>query len=265
MLVVAAAAVVLAGCGAETAGSAGPPPDGGRLRADVLAMNPGGWASRSIAAISDSPIHMGAFTSWFGSYDAHDLLADSEDVVDEPGTVYLAVTGQTGCRTPETVEVWRSGADLDVRFVGGTDHEECVRAVGPVAYLAVPAPEVDGVRTVGGAKPVEPGGPGELTEFVELGTAPVDVAEVDLADAGATAALKRRLVAAGLNPGTALDEPVPAGRRGFAFVKAGCAETSAVLVLDQHVTAQLTGGENTACDAPVFFLVTFLVDAEYVP
>ncbi|MPZ79619.1 MAG: hypothetical protein GEV28_04140 [Actinophytocola sp.] len=249
---------LLAGCGGGTSGQ--PRPRAEQLSAEVLSFDPGGWAPRRVAALSDAPIHLGAFLSWYGGADPD---AEAPEVTAEPDTTYLAATDSTGCRAPETVQVWRTGTDLQVRFVGGADHEECVRAVGPVAYLAVPARQVRGVRTIGGDLPADAAGPGRLTDFVPLGTVRLDPAAAELGD---TAALRDRLAAAGADPGPALDRPVPAGSRGFAFVLAGCADTAAVLLLgDGRITADLTGGEGTNCDAAEYYLATFDVDAELVP
>jgi hypothetical protein len=66
----------------------------------------------------------------------------------EPGLRYVAVMGETGCRLPTYVELRRVGDDLEVRFLGGEDHDECYRPYTPFAQFAVPAEEVDGVSGV---------------------------------------------------------------------------------------------------------------------
>lgn len=56
------------------------------------------------------------------------------------------------------------------------------------------------------------------------------------------------------------------GERGFAFVLIGCAETGAELqITESTIDAELTGNEDTVCAAPVYFLATFIVDADEVP
>ncbi|GHF18526.1 hypothetical protein GCM10017786_60350 [Amycolatopsis deserti] len=58
-----------------------------------------------------------------------------------------------------------------------------------------------------------------------------------------------------------LARPVGEGRRGFAFVLPGCAETGAVLdIRDDRITADLVGGENVNCATANYFLATFAVD-----
>jgi hypothetical protein len=181
------------------------------------------------------------------------------------------VTGATGCRAPEHAELVRDGDDLTARFVGGEDHPECVRQVGPSAQFAVSAAAVRGVRTIGGKQPLDPHGPGTLERFIQLGPARVGSAAKP-AELGTPAAseLSEALRTAG---STNLDQAAqvlaagpPAGRRGFAFVATGCAQNGAVLIV-QHDTlsVKLTGGTGTVCVAPAHFLTVFSVDHDRIP
>jgi hypothetical protein len=250
-------------CGPGATGT--PAPDADPLTAEVLAFEPQGYATKRLAAISTTPIRLDAFAGWFGG--AGSLETAAEDHPAKPGTTYVAAAEATGCRAPESVEVSRAGADLRVTFEGGVEREECVQAVGPVALVAIPSEELRGVRTVNGADPVAAGGPGRLADFVPLGTGRIPVGAAELGD---TAALRSALAAAGVAMsgavGTALDRTVSGGERGFAFVLTGCVETSAVLLLAHDtITADLIGDERTACDAPAYFLVTFVARADLVP
>jgi hypothetical protein len=247
------AVLALTAC-AETDGT----PTAARLTVDVVTFDPGGSAPGGYAALAESPIDLRAFAGWWGR--ARDADAEQDPVPARAGTSYLAVTASTGCRVPESVVVTRGGDDLVVAFVGGVDREECVQAVGPTALLAVATSAVRGVRTVNGETPRDPAGPGRRTHFVELGTG--DYHGIPPAELGSADAMASRLGA----DGAVLTEPVPAGRRGFAFVLAGCAETGAVLLVSREtITADLTGGENVACGAPAYFLATFTIAARDVP
>lgn len=171
---------------------------------------------------------------------------------------------------PTDVVVSRTGADLTVEFVGGEDRPECARAVGPAAYLAVPSDALAGVRTVNGVAPLAPEGPGELLDLVPLGAIQLDpVPPVELGTPEVTAmrdTLRTANAGAPDEVATALERQTEPGRRAFGFVLTGCAETDAVLLLDQdHVTAELVGAQDIDCDAPAHFLATFAVDAELVP
>jgi hypothetical protein len=247
-------------------GEAGTPAPGDDIPVRVLAFEPGGWAPKRLAAVSDTPIRLDAFAGWYGGAESLDELPDPQP--DEPDTTYVAATDATHCRAPEQVRVSRAGADLRVEFIGGTDHETCVRAVGPIAYLALPTREVRGVRTVNGAAPVDAAGPGRLTDFVPLGT--VGFGRNAAAELGDTGALRTRLAATGVaiagDVAAALNRPVPAGERGFAFVLTGCEEKSAVLLVSpDRITADLVRDEAVGCAAPVYFLVTFTAAAADLP
>ncbi|HEX6355610.1 hypothetical protein [Actinophytocola sp.] len=261
--------VVLAGCGTDSGSGPGFSPEpGDEISLSLLGLDADGFAAGGpYAALSPVPIHLGAFASWYGR---------SEELFDEPSEAsslpadptYLAATASTGCREPTDVVVSRRGADLTVEFVGGEDHQTCLRAVEPAAYLAVPSDMAAGVKTVNGVAPVAPEGPGELLDFVELGSARLDPpAPVELGTPAATA-MRDMLANAGApsEAATALARQPEPAHRSFGFVLTGCAETSAVLLLDQdRITAALVGAENTNCDAPAYFLTTFTVDAERVP
>ncbi|GAB1511711.1 hypothetical protein [Actinophytocola sp. KF-1] len=258
---------VLAGCAAPAA------PRGDReqpVEVTVLAMDADGWAPGRFAALSDGPIDLTAFASWYGrGADG----ADFDEVTGEapPGSAYLAVTGNTGCRVPEGVEVSRAGDDLRFLFVGGVDRAECVRHIGAAAYLAVPAGAVEGVRTVNGEPLLDPAGPGTLVDVVPLGTGrfdPVPPAEFGTAALGA---LRAGVLAA--RPGhaaevtEALGMPVREGERAFAFVVEGCQVDDVVLVLGpDHVTAEPVDPEVVVtCEVPEHYLTTFTVAADDVP
>jgi len=251
-------------CGQDARPGA-PLPNPDPITTEVLAFEPQGSATKPLAAISTTPIRLDAFAGWFAG--AGSLETPAEERPAEPGTTYVAAAASTNCRVPESVEVSRAGADLRVAFEGGTDHQECVRAVGPLAVIAIPSKDMRGVRTVNGAAPVAAAGPGRLADFVPLGT---DRIRAGAAELGDTEALRSELAAAGVAMSgavaTALDRTVAAGERGFAFVLSGCAEKSAVLLLAHDtISADLTGGAGTMCDAPAYFLVTFVAQADLVP
>jgi len=64
----------------------------------------------------------------------------------------------------------------------------------------------------------------------------------------------------------ALEAPAPEGTRGAAFLLPGCAETGAQLsVAESAIDAELTGGEDINCDAPVYFLVIFDIPNDAIP
>lgn len=260
----AAIACVLTGC----TGTAEPP--GERIDVTTLAMNAGGMATGSFAAISESPIHLGAFASWYGFGTDGEHFEDVAERAPD-GSAYLAVASQTGCREPEGVEITRDGDDLTVRFVGGTEHETCERPVGPGAYLALPAGAADGVRTVNGEPLLAPAGPGEPVDFVPLGDSRLDpVLPAEFRTDGLTV-LRRALFAARPDHAeqlsAALDRPVPDGKRVFAFVVSGCAIESAVLVLGpDHITADgVYPKVPVDCGAAAHYLATFEIDADDVP
>lgn len=262
--VVLALVLAVTACGNRTEPTGPSPGSLEPLDVRVVSFDPGGSAPGEYAALSTEPIDYLAFASWFGggseqmSSDEHD-----QEVRAKPGTTYLAVTDMTKCRTPEEVKVRLEGTNLVVAFAGGTDHEECVRAVGPSAVLALRTDQIKDVRTVNGNRPLDPAGPGKLEKLVELGTE--DYGDLPPAELGDTEAMAARF-ADKPEALAALAAEVPAGHRGFAFVRGGCAETGAVLLVTHgELTAELTGGEQTACDQQNFFLVTFTIAEENVP
>lgn len=267
LVVVGALAGVLAGCG-DPATPQGDPAQ--PVEVTVLAMDAGGWAPARYVVLSDSPIHLGAFASWYGrGADAEHF----EETTDEapPGSVYLAVTGNTGCRVPEGIKLFREGDELRFLFVGGADYEECARHVGPSAYLALPADAVEGVRTVNGEVPRDPAGPGKLVDNVPLGAGRFDPVPPAEFGTDALAALRAGVLAARPRHADevteALDRPVREDERVFAFVVQGCQVADAVLVLGpDHVTAEAVQPETRVnCEAPEYNLVTFTVAADDVP
>lgn len=238
------------------------------IDATLLAMAAGGWAPGTLAALSASPIHLGAFTSWYGWGDE-----DFTETADEApaGSAYLAVTARTGCRAPDGVEVSRAGDDLVVEFTGGVDHEECVRAVGPGAYLAVPADAVAEVRTVNGEPLLDPAGPGELVDLVPLDTGRFDPVGPAEFGTGELATFRAGVIAArpehAAEVTAALEKPVPDGRRGFAFVVKGCDVKELVLVVGpDHIRADAVEPPTPVnCEETEFFLATFVIDTDRVP
>jgi len=270
VVLIGVAVVLLAtACGTSRTGTTGPgdtttpAPGASELTAQVLSFDAAGTAPGKYAALSDEPIRLDAFAGWYGGAGSFD--EEPEDDTAKPGSVYLAATDSTGCRTPESVRVTREGDDLRVAFEGGQDHPECVRAVGPVAYLALPADETDGVTTVNGKPLLDAAGPGKLTNFVPLGTIKAHPAAAELPDRGT---LRAQLAGAGVDMtkvDAVLKGQVPAGQRRFAFLVSGCQATGAVLLLaHQEIDVALTG-EKTACIAPEYFFATFTAAGEDVP
>lgn len=250
--------------GTGTTGTTGstPTPASGELPAQVLAFQADGSAPGKFAALSEEPIRLDAFAGWFGGAG---WLEKTPEVKAKPDTAYLAVTDSTDCRAPESVQVSRSGNDLAVAFEGGTDHPECVRGVGPLAYLALPADKVAGVETVNGKPLLAAAGPGKLVDLVPLGPLKAHPLAAELPGADSIQAQLRGAGADMSKIGKALDGELPAGERGFAFLESGCEATGAVLLLShREINAGLTG-EKTACVAPEYFLATFTVAAKDVP
>jgi len=250
--------LMVAACG-TSAGSPAPRPDAGRLDADVLEFDPDGSAPGRFAALSESPVDFRAFAGWYGGATDDEL----EPMATKADTTYVAVTDSTKCRAPTSVGARLVGDDLVVTFAGGVDRPECARGVGPTALLALRSADVRGVRTVNGAAPLDPAGPGTLVDLVELGAGSFD--EIAPAALGQTEAMAARLTGAA-DAVAALSKPLPDGHLGFAFVRSGCGETGAVLLVShKEIDADLTGGENKRCFAPEYFLATFTIASENVP
>lgn len=269
-LIVAGIAVVLlaTACGTSRPGTTDTPdetstpaPEASELAAQVLWFEAAGSAPGKFAALSEDPIRFDAFASWYGGAGTP---TDQQAFTTDPGSVYLLATDSTGCRTPETVSVTRTGTDLRVAFEGGADHPECVRAVGPIAYIALPADKVGGVETVNGKPLLDPAGPGKLADFVPLGPVKAHPAAAELPGADAVRAQLAGTGADMAEVDDALNRPVAADERGFAFLVSGCNATGAVLLLDhQSIDVGLTG-EKT-CVAPEYFLATFTAATKDVP
>lgn len=113
--------------------------------------------------------------------------------------------------------------------------------------------------------------PGRLEEFIEMG--PVDAriamppAELGTDSAQTLSAAVERAVDTedeGKARAALADDPEP-GRREFAFVKPGCREDGARLLVGRTIDAELTGGENVNCAVAVYFLVTLSIATEDLP
>lgn len=260
-LVAVALALVVAGCD-PGAGSPRPAPDAG-LSAVLLGFDADGSASGQYAALSPEPINLGAFASWYArSDDADDFDKPSSAAALPAEPIYLAVTGATGCRTPTDVTVQRHGTDLKVEFVGGADHPECMRAVGPAAYFALPGDAIAGLRTVNGAPTVSPAGPGTVLDTVRLDSGPLGPVPPAELGTPAVAAMRDALTSANAAALAALAYQPKPGQRAFAFVLKSCLESNVVLLLNrEHITA----AANTDCKAPGPSLATFAVDIARVP
>ena len=257
-----ALAAVAAGCGKATPVTSAPE----RLDAEVLSFDVG--AGGTAVALSETPIQLSAFRSW----NAAAPETSPELVEKRPDTSYLAATADTGCRTPNSVEVWRTGAELEVRFVGGTEPTNCTSPHGSFAYLAVAADDVEGVRRINGREPMDPRGPGHLLDFVPLGTIqlPDPVTPVVLGTEDTAPVTTLRALLAGTTRlsevDAALDRPADSRVHQYAFVLPGCQEKSALLLVDaSRVWAEPTGPEQVACIAAEYYLATFEIAVDRVP
>jgi hypothetical protein len=255
---VALAAFTLLGCGTTT----GPPvvaPAGDPVPADVLRLEAQEYGRHGVAALSTEAVSLRAFAGWFGRSDQ--FTSSDDPAVPQPGRTLLAVGGDTGCRLSSGVEVRRVGDDLRVGFTGGTASQTCTRPFGPIALLSVPTDAVAGIRTVNGKAPVAASGPGALTGFVRLESGPSAAVEMGHGDTALGAQLEGNAEAR-----TALDRPVSPGTRAFAFVLTGCRETGAVLLVDDdRLSAEPSGGEAVTCYLPEYYLATFELPAQLVP
>jgi len=263
-----ALAAVVAGCGKATPASSPPTPSPDRLDAEVLTFDAAAGGSGGTAALSETPLHLGAVRSW----DAGAPDSSPEPVEDRPDTSYLAATADTGCRTPTSVEVWRTGDELEVRFIGGTEPASCAQRRNPFAYLAVADKDVAGVRRVNGLAPMDPAGPGHLLDFVPLGTIrlpnPVTPVVLGTGDTAAITALRQQLAATThlSEVDAALDRPADQRAHQYAFVLPGCEEKGALLLVGANrVWAEPTGPAHVACIAAEYYLATFEIPIDHVP
>lgn len=265
-----ALAAVVAGCGKATPASPAPPssPTPERLDVEVLTFDAGAGGSGGAATLSETPIHLGAFRSW--SAGAPDT--SPEPVADRPGTSYLAATADTGCRTPTSAEVWRTGEELEVRFTGGTEPKSCTQRHNPFTYLSVADDDVQGVRRINGHEPMDPAGPGRLLDFVPLGPIrlpdPVPPVVLGTEDTAPVTALREQLAATARlsEVDAALNRPSDPRTHQYAFVLPGCQEKGALLLVGTNrVWAEPTGPEHVACIAAEYYLATFAIPIDHVP
>jgi hypothetical protein len=270
-LVTSATVALSTACGAAP-GNEPSTPDGEALATEVLVLDAGAAEPPGFAAMDAMPINRSAFAGWYAARrGAPNREPDRGELgPGTPGRTYLAITGQTGCRKAETVRLWRSGDELTVHFVGGVATQTCYRAYQPYAQVAVSTEAVRGVRTVNGKPPLHPNGPARLVAFVPLGTITVQQAETQPVELGGQSTWYQALVAANAEnldlARAALAHRPDHGHRGFAFLLAGCAETTSVLVVTPgYLAAELVGGRDTACAVPRYFLATFDLPAEFVP
>lgn len=264
-------AVLTTGCG-ETVND----PSGQSLDAKVVTFGADVSVPTDLAAVSSRAIDLRALAGWYAVGRAGHLwqddgnlrAVDAGPIASEPGKAYVAATAVTGCRLTTSAQLRRVGTKLEVRFTGGTDRPECVRAYQAVVQFAVPADAVDGVRTVNGKPLLEPDGPGRSTAFIPLGGLRVrpetPAAELpadrlyDVLKTGSALNLDKAKAALQNRPG--------AGKRSFAFVLTGCANSGAVLLVSPKlVTAALTGEREAVCDAANYYLAVFEIDSDRVP
>jgi hypothetical protein len=274
-LIALLAAVLVTGC----AGRADDPePVGGtEIEAEVVSFSGDAYTPPGFVSVSDHPVDLRGLAGWFavkrpGGFWRDDgeprWPGDDKPVPDVDGKSYVVAGGGTGCRLSSGAELYREGDDLRVRFTGGQDRPECFRPYAAVVQFAVPEAAVAGARTVLGDVILPGTGPGRPVAFVPLGTlrgfpeiAPAELAKPAMYDA------MRQAGAMNLDQVKAAVQREPrSGSRSFAFVLTGCAETGAVLLVSPKLlTADLTGGEGTVCDAAAYFLATFEIDSEHVP
>jgi hypothetical protein len=130
------------------------------------------------------------------------------------------------------------------------------------------SPETAGSQ-LGRTDEVDPADPVRLAGFVRLSSDTPAIGErVEVTDA---AALDRHLsalpqaAARDLRAQLSARVPVSSGARLFAFLLTGCAETGARLTIGtagagaERLTARLTGGADTNCYVPNYFVVIFAV------
>lgn len=264
-------ALVAAACGGKDV-----PQPGGSIESTAVVFAADASAPADMAAVADEPIDLRALAGWYAVgrtarlWDDDGRLRGIEPgpLKGEPGKAYVVATAGTGCRLTTGTEVSRDGTDLRVRFTGGTDHPECVRAYQAVAQVAVPAAAIDGIRTVNAKSLLGPAGPGRLTAFVPLGSLR-GRPETPAAELPATRLYDVLRTASALNldkAKVALDARPAQGQRSFAFVLSGCANSGAVLLVSPKlVTAALTGEREAVCDAAAYYLAVFTIDSDRVP
>lgn len=264
--------LVAAACGHDTE----PPSSGDRIPATAVAFGADVSAPADLATISDRPVDLRALAGWYAVGRNARLWQDDGrlrgiepgPITAEKGKAYVVATSGTGCRLTTGAELFREGDGLTVRFTGGTDHPECVRAYQAVVQLAVPADAVDGVRTVNGKTLLGADGPGRRTAFVPLGSlrGRPEMPAAELPAARLYDTLKN---ASALNldkAKAALDGRRAEGTRAFAFVLSGCANTGAVLLVSPKlVSAALTDEREAVCDAASYYLAVFTIDSDRVP
>ncbi|WP_233621868.1 hypothetical protein [Amycolatopsis sp. WAC 04182] len=111
----------------------------------------------------------------------------------------------------------------------------------------------------------------ELESFTTLGSARglAGLAPAELGTPGAQElqrALERAKISNLDEVRAALTFAPSADRRGFAFVKPGCAEDGAELTVGgDALNVKLTGGENVNCATANYFLAVFTVDRDSIP
>ncbi|GIG71323.1 hypothetical protein [Phytomonospora endophytica] len=279
------AAGLLAACDAGTppCGASGAvntlscePPAERKVNAEVAEFVPDTAEGPFPAARDDVPIDVALLRGWNTGSSGGDTEprdpATAFTMEDTPAVDYVAVSANTGCRLAEGAELYLRGSDLRVRFTGGLDRPECARSYTAYAQFAVPATEIAAVSTIEGEDPANTAGPGTLTDFVAIGVLDGDtggLAPVRLGD-GRGAELYEELIAAGAGESPKLREALrdesPDGTTAVAFVLSGCAEDGAKLVVTPAVvSAELTGGERTACESESWFAATFAVGNAYLP
>ncbi|MGH8793714.1 MAG: hypothetical protein ACRDXX_13855 [Stackebrandtia sp.] len=288
-LLFAAAFLLAAGC--EPSGDISDTPSGERLDAEVVVLESvSPQRERLHASVSDSPIDSEVAAGWTAAETepaepaepAEPRDPDSVDLPEaEEGMSYVAVERGTDCDKAEDARLWRDGDDLHVEIVvPERDPDEVVNCEVPItAYVqfAVPTEAIEGVKTVDGAEPVDPTGPGELVEAVDVGplfddrAAAASAPPVELVESGDGDEIYDALDAAkdAENVGdaeAALQGLPDEGRRRFAFLVYGCPGDEPVLVVAPGVvSAELAGpGRGDCGEQSTYVVAVFDVDAEYV-
>lgn len=262
--------------GPTTTGPAGPPP-GEVVEAELVALEAATYLGR-LPAIGDALVADGAgWEAYAGSFaTVGDLTDRLLERVDRPpsGSYLVAGVVAANCAVPEGVDLVRTGPGaLELVATGMPDPEPvCVAPVVTVAALVVDGAAVDDVETVGGRSVAGPAGPATevLLRSIDSGGVERDApTAVELDPGDGVEALRRGL---GLDEDPVDELPALAdGDRRFGFVRSGCAEDTAELILTaelihaalREVAAGATGG--TDCAEAVTFVAVLDVDAGYVP